>query len=147
MTKRKRNRPDKDGADRVKFKHYKERMKAMQLPCAICGLPINYELPYTSPWSFTADHIIPISKGGGTTMENLQPAHRKCNRAKGEKMYMSPNEILKLRLAQGHKGVMQPNDISMADSSTGQGMECSLYDARFTQEQRGLPQSQNWRTY
>ena len=80
MEKKKRYRPDKDGHDRVKYNYYRDKMKALQPPCALCGLPINYELKHPNPWSFTIDHIIPISKGGTTDEGNLQPAHFKCNR-------------------------------------------------------------------
>lgn len=38
--------------------------------CALCGMP----------GANSADHIIPISKGGAVyVLENLQPAHRRCN--------------------------------------------------------------------
>lgn len=145
MNTRKRNRPDKDGADRAKFDYYKARIKAMHPPCAICGLPINYELPHTSPWSFTLDHIVPIARGGATSEDNVQAAHRKCNRAKGEKLFMSPEEIYKLRLAQGAKEAML--SAAQTGGAARLGTQYSKYDERLTQEQRGFPQSANWRTY
>lgn len=132
----KRNRPDKDGADRTVFNYYKARLKAMQPPCAICGLPINYDLPYTSPWSFTVDHIVPISRGGTTTEENVQAAHRKCNRAKGSKLFLSLEEINQLRLEQGVK--VQSDNSSGSDDETAD--IC-------TQQKFLFPQSVNWRTY
>lgn len=45
--------------------------------CAICGKPI------TNMKDCTIDHIIPISKGGLTTIENCQLAHRECNLNRG----------------------------------------------------------------
>ena len=144
MDKRKRNRPDKDGKDRTLFNYYKARMKAIHPPCAICGQPINYELPSTNPWSFTVDHIVPISRGGGTTEDNLQPAHRKCNRAKGEKLFLLPEEIYKLRLEQGARLPMP--SIHQGDTPKGEQYN-PLYDPNLSQAQRGLPQSVNWRTY
>ncbi|MGY1702824.1 HNH endonuclease [Geodermatophilus sp. SYSU D00766] len=33
----------------------------------------------------TADHVIPWSKGGLTTLENLRPAHWRCNVSRGAK--------------------------------------------------------------
>lgn len=48
--------------------------------CAICGKPI------TNMNDCTIDHIVPISKGGLTTIDNCQLAHRKCNQIKGDKL-------------------------------------------------------------
>lgn len=45
--------------------------------CGICGKPIE------NMKDCTIDHIIPISKGGQTTLENCQLAHFKCNQDKG----------------------------------------------------------------
>lgn len=70
------------------------RFKAAGYPCHICGRPINYEEPSNSdhPWSFVIDEIIPVSryKMGGyekpedacTDVNNLAPAHWKCNQMK-----------------------------------------------------------------
>jgi 5-methylcytosine-specific restriction endonuclease McrA len=51
--------------------------------CQICGLPANGE-------QLTADHIIPISKGGLHTWQNLQPAHKSCNSSKHNKLIAFP---------------------------------------------------------
>lgn len=47
--------------------------------CQICLSRLNLEL----------DHIIPTSKGGKTTVTNLQVLCRSCNRRKGNKIYTS----------------------------------------------------------
>ena len=44
--------------------------------CHICGLKIN-------EGEESIDHVKSRSKGGLTTIENLRPAHRRCNSAKG----------------------------------------------------------------
>ena len=31
----------------------------------------------------TADHIVPVSHGGRNTIDNVAPAHRRCNEARG----------------------------------------------------------------
>lgn len=45
--------------------------------CALCGEPI------LDMKDCTVDHIKPKSRGGMTTMENCQLAHRDCNIQKG----------------------------------------------------------------
>lgn len=42
--------------------------------CHLCALP----------GATTADHIIPRSQGGRNVLENLEPAHRGCNSARGD---------------------------------------------------------------
>lgn len=32
----------------------------------------------------TADHLVPRSRGGRNTLENLRPAHMSCNRARSD---------------------------------------------------------------
>lgn len=48
------------------------------LICGLCRRPI-------SPGYLHIDHVVPFSKGGRTVLENLQPAHRGCNIAKGNR--------------------------------------------------------------
>jgi 5-methylcytosine-specific restriction endonuclease McrA len=47
--------------------------------CGICGEPVDLD-------TFTIDHIVPLSKGGGHVFDNLQPAHKACNSRKGSKL-------------------------------------------------------------
>lgn len=49
------------------------------LNCAICGLVCIYGGDSLAPLYPSIDHIVPISKGGGHTWENVQLAHRLCN--------------------------------------------------------------------
>uniref|UniRef100_UPI003FF04761 HNH endonuclease n=1 Tax=Fusobacterium mortiferum TaxID=850 RepID=UPI003FF04761 len=50
--------------------------------CCNCGNSIQYEPNLL----LEIDHIIPVSKGGTTTEENLQTLCWKCNRAKSNKL-------------------------------------------------------------
>ena len=79
------------------------------LPCAICGKPINYTLRHPNRWALTVDHRIPRWAGGPPLdPANWQPAHgvngcpmcppnpsrdrrrrgkpQRCNQAKGNKL-------------------------------------------------------------
>lgn len=96
----KRNRPDRDGKDKSKVTRVKRWMMENEMPCSICGLPINYDIPSPNPWSFTVDHVIPITSGGTSDIENLAPAHRRCNLVKGTGG-ITLEQINKLRLEQG----------------------------------------------
>ena len=76
---------------------YRQRFKALGLPCHICGKPIRYEEPSDSkhPFSFVIDEVVPISKywlagydskeAAAQDWNNLQPAHYICNQLKGNK--------------------------------------------------------------
>lgn len=46
--------------------------------CGICGGSIEGKLHI--------DHIYPVARGGKTILENLQPAHPRCNMSKGSKV-------------------------------------------------------------
>ncbi len=60
--------------------------------CAICGKPMyrnRFEAPHARVWAkyrATVDHIYPRSKGGSDAMENLQLAHARCNKIKGNQL-------------------------------------------------------------
>ena len=68
----------------TKRDRHRRQLKARRGPCAICHLPIDYDLPYLHPMGFVADHIIPFAKGGPDTLANKQSAHRRCNRDKSD---------------------------------------------------------------
>lgn len=51
-------------------------------PCALCQQPIDLELRYPHPLSFTVDHITPTSHGGSDDFDQLRPVHNRCNRAR-----------------------------------------------------------------
>jgi 5-methylcytosine-specific restriction endonuclease McrA len=55
-------------------------------PCHLCGGEIQYDAPWLDPLSFTVDHLIPINRGGPDIIENKAAAHRRCNRAKSDRL-------------------------------------------------------------
>lgn len=81
-----------NGAARRKLR---ERIKALGMPCAICGGTIDYTLPAGHPMSFEVDEIIPVSRymeGGYASPQqcaldigNCRAAHRLriCNQRRG----------------------------------------------------------------
>lgn len=59
-------------------------------PCHICGEAIDYDAHWLDPNSFVVDHIVPLKAGGKDTLQNKAPAHRACNRAKGDRVDGGP---------------------------------------------------------
>ena len=50
--------------------------------CQICHKRVDKKLKHPNPMSQTLDHIIPLSKGGTHTYNNVQLAHWRCNISK-----------------------------------------------------------------
>ncbi|MFI2084333.1 HNH endonuclease signature motif containing protein [Streptomyces rubiginosohelvolus] len=62
-------------------------VKALGDPCARCGQPIDPTLNARSGWSFTLDHIVPLSRGGSLLdPANARSMHRRCNSARGNRL-------------------------------------------------------------
>ena len=62
------------------------RVRAMGMPCWICGMPIDPALPAGHPLSFELDELVPVSKGGSPTdPANTAGAHRCCNQWRSDK--------------------------------------------------------------
>lgn len=53
--------------------------------CQICGKKVNRRLKYPHPKSPSLDHIIPLSRGGTHTTDNVQLAHFGCNAHKSDR--------------------------------------------------------------
>ena len=80
-------RPDKNPALRAQYDHNKKIILSTQSICGICGKPVDKTLRYPDPMSPTVDHIIPVSKHGDPiSLDNLQLAHRYCNRMKSDSL-------------------------------------------------------------
>lgn len=73
------------------------RLKAMGLPCYLCGRPIRYDQPsdYRHPFSFVVDEEIPVSRwkefgydspeAVANDFNNLRSAHYICNLQKSNR--------------------------------------------------------------
>lgn len=86
-------RPDRDGSAKSEYRKNRARLIASTDVCALCGRPIDRTLKFPHPMSATADHIIPISKGGNPTApDNLQIVHLICNQVKSSKLCVEENK-------------------------------------------------------
>lgn len=54
--------------------------------CGLCVTPVDPDSAWPDPMSPSLDHIIPLSKGGTHTYENVQLAHLTCNVSKGNRI-------------------------------------------------------------
>lgn len=67
----------------------KDVLGAYGKSCHICGAEIDLDAPRLSRdglgWEsgLHIDHVVPISRGGSNDIENVRPAHAKCNVEKG----------------------------------------------------------------
>lgn len=87
-------RPDRSQNNRPLFEHNRKIILATQSICGICGKPVDKTLKYPDPMSASVDHIIPVSKNGDpVALENLQLAHRYCNRQKSDKLQVQQKVI------------------------------------------------------
>lgn len=52
--------------------------------CGICKEPVDHRLVAPHPLAAEMDHVVPLSKGGTHTRDNVQCTHRICNNAKSD---------------------------------------------------------------
>ena len=63
----------------------KQLLETYGTDCYICNKAIDFDAPKRgigSEYSFWPDHVIPTSRGGSNTLNNVRPCHAKCNRSK-----------------------------------------------------------------
>lgn len=56
--------------------------------CYLCNCEVNMDEHHNHNLYGSIDHVIPISKGGTHTWDNVKLAHRKCNSLKGSTMIL-----------------------------------------------------------
>ncbi|MDF9748643.1 endogenous inhibitor of DNA gyrase (YacG/DUF329 family) [Arthrobacter sp. ES3-54] len=54
--------------------------------CGLCVTPVDPTSAWPDPMSPSLDHILPLSRGGTHTYENVQLAHLTCNVSKGNRI-------------------------------------------------------------
>ena len=71
--------------DTTTRRRHRAAIRRTKPDCGICHEPIDYTLPHLDPGEFVIDHIIPLARGGTDELDNVQAAHRHCNRMKSDK--------------------------------------------------------------
>lgn len=61
---------------------WEEVVKAYNFSCHLCGHKVVLEL--YSPDRLSLDHIVPMSRGGVNSQDNVAPAHRRCNQSRSD---------------------------------------------------------------
>lgn len=68
-------------------KAYLAEARALGLPCASCGRPIDYDMPWDQADSVaypTVNHRVPLAQGGDPfDPEGFEPMHYGCNSSLG----------------------------------------------------------------
>lgn len=54
--------------------------------CGICGMPIDVDARFPHDLSRSMDHIVPLSRGGTHTADNVRWTHLFCNVSKGARL-------------------------------------------------------------
>lgn len=54
--------------------------------CGLCGEDVPRDAQHPDPMSASVDHVVPLSRGGAHSIENVQCAHLRCNVRKGANM-------------------------------------------------------------
>lgn len=76
------------------------RLKAQATACWLCGGPFDPE-PH-GPWSFSVDHVVPLSLGGSLCdFASMRPAHRECNTKRADALPLLEAEAKERQRAAG----------------------------------------------
>ena len=85
-------RSDRTPGNRGAYEKARMQILRTHTHCGICGKPVDFSIRPPHPLSPTVDHIVPVSLGGHPSdIDNLQLAHRCCNREKSNKLLAPVN--------------------------------------------------------
>lgn len=65
------------------------------IACWLCGRPVDLSLRVTNKKHATADHVVPVSRGGVNALSNLRLAHSDCNNRRGNRDAPEEKPVLK----------------------------------------------------
>ena len=98
MTKRRRT-PRRPGLDDKRYKTSRERLKRIGThTCGHCGYPIDMQLKWPHPLSWSADHRYPRSTLAADDprhwhIDGLLESHLRCNESRGAKPLPIPQAL------------------------------------------------------
>jgi 5-methylcytosine-specific restriction endonuclease McrA len=75
----KRRTQERNGSG-ITNRQWNELLRSYYFRCAYCGIQGN----------MTVDHVVPLSKGGEHSIENIVPACIECNKRKGARLDWKP---------------------------------------------------------
>lgn len=83
-------RQRRPGRDDPRYLAARKELKKYGRPCHLCGYPIDQQLKWPDPGSWTCDHIIPTSRLAPDDprqwhISNLAGAHNYCNISRNNK--------------------------------------------------------------
>ncbi|CPR79361.1 HNH endonuclease [Mycobacteroides abscessus] len=69
------------------WREFRAHCEKYQLPCWLCGRPIDYALRGQHPDAFNLDHAKPVSTYPELAEDrsNFRPSHADCNKRRGNK--------------------------------------------------------------
>ena len=85
-----RKTPYRPGRDGPLYKAARLALKAIDHICHHCGYPIDMQLDYPHPLSWSCDHIVPTSQMTHDDprqwhISNMRALHMRCNQSRGAK--------------------------------------------------------------
>ena len=86
--------------------------------CYLCNDPINLQaarrVGKADGWEqgLHIDHVIPISKGGSDTLDNVRPTHALCNLSKNDKLIGDPVEDFEVEI---DPSLFEDEDVELED--------------------------------